>query len=173
MLLPYGIKPTHRIWQGLYLKIVFWVLGRTLPAACTLDETLQAEWAAFPENFSFRLAVLPQGPSLTINRSGTVRTSSNVSISEKTNPDVSIELKNPWGAMRVFRFKEHSSLAAARNRIIVRGPLPETCRILRILNRLEILLLPKNIAKRAVKGMEDISQKGKKRFLLYLKIIKK
>ncbi len=171
MIPPYVIKPAGRFWQGIYLRVLFWVLGRTLPAAAVLDETLRDEWAEFPEDFSFRLAVLPLGPSLCISKSGMVSISSDLSMGEETMPDVSIEFKNPRGAMRVFGFKENSSLAAARNRIIVRGPLPETCRVLRILSRLEILLLPKGIARRAVKRLEDVSQKGKKRFLLYLRVL--
>ena len=59
--------------------------------------------------------------------------------------------KNIENAVLVFTFQEGTSIASCRNRIIVSGDIPDACAVVRILDIVETLLLPKCIAKLAVK----------------------
>ena len=65
--------------------------------------------------------------------------------------DLKMKVKNLEGAILMFTFQESTALATARNRLIVDGEVPAACAIVRVLDIVEVYLLPKLIAKLAVK----------------------
>ena len=55
-------------------------------------------------------------------------------------------------------FRSSTTIATARERLVVDGDLPDACAVVRVLNTVETYLLPKVIAKLAVKRYPKWSQ---------------
>jgi len=104
-------------------------------------------------NFSFRLGVWPNGPSVAFNRKDDRL---------KKIPDrkrtvaMTVYLKSIEAAWLLFSFQESTCQSEANNRLAVIGDLPHTCTFIRLMDKVEILLLPGFIAKKAVKKWEKV-----------------
>ena len=75
--------------------------------------------------------------------------------------------------MLLFTFQESTAIAVARDRLIVDGEVPYACAVVRILDSVEVYLLPKIIARLAVKRYPAWSP-GRKYFgwiLVYLRTV--
>lgn len=85
--------------------------------------------------------------------------------------DVDIRFKHLQAAMLLFTFREGTTEAFARDRMVVYGNLPEALSIVRILNIVEVYLLPKFLAKRAVKSYPrwSFARKHSGRIAVYVK----
>jgi hypothetical protein len=87
--------------------------------------------------------------------------------------DLDLQIKNTAAAILLFTFQESTAVSFARQRILVDGDLGPAMTVVRILDRVEILLLPRRIARLAVKRLPT----GKaapglfKRFWLYARTI--
>ena len=60
-------------------------------------------------------------------------------------------IKHLEAAILLFTFQESTATAIARDRLVVEGELPMACAVVRVLDMVEVLLLPKIIARLAVK----------------------
>jgi hypothetical protein len=67
------------------------------------------------------------------------------------NITLNMKIKNIEAAILLFTFQESTAVATARDRLIVDGEVPHACAVVRILDIVEVYLLPKFIAKLAVK----------------------
>jgi hypothetical protein len=87
--------------------------------------------------------------------------------------DLQMKIKNIEAAMLIFTFKESTTLATARDRLIVDGEVAHACAIVRILDIVEVYLLPKIIAKLAVKRYPGwpFRRKYLGRVLIYVRTI--
>jgi len=65
--------------------------------------------------------------------------------------DLDMKIKNIEAAILMFTFQESTTVATARDRMIVDGEVPYACAIVRMLDIGEVYLLPKFIARLAVK----------------------
>ena len=65
--------------------------------------------------------------------------------------DLNIKIKHLEGAILLFTFQESTATAAARDRMSVEGEVPHACTVVRILDMVEVLLLPEILAGLAVK----------------------
>ena len=65
--------------------------------------------------------------------------------------DLKLSIKNMEAAILLFTFQESTVMAVARNRLIVDGDIPAACAVVRILDMVEVFLLPKWLASLAVR----------------------
>ena len=80
----------------------------------------------------------------------------------KTKPDLTVIFKHVTHAFLVFSFQEGTAQAFANDRIIADGDVSNAIRLVRCLNKIEALILPKSIAALAVKRYPtDLSFKEK------------
>lgn len=133
-----------------YLKSLFALLGRAIPRAAGMSETIRREAAAYPAGCRIFFGIWPDGPGLTLiadGRGGLFAPSKG----EKTQAQLTIEIKSLEAAFRLFTFRESTVESEAAGRLVARGSLPRVLGFIRIMDQVEILLLPKTLARRAVK----------------------
>lgn len=166
-------RPRSRPVRKFYVSILMWFLKRALQAASSKDREIKAECLRLPDNFSFRFRVHPFGPemALTLNEERLLRV-----LRPKEYPesfDVDIRFKHLQAAMLLFTFREGTTEAFARDRMVVYGNLPEALSIVRILNIVEVYLLPKFLAERAVKVYPrwNFARKHGGRIAVYIKTV--
>ncbi len=140
------------IFDGLrrtYVTFMMQVVGRSLAAASRVDPVLQAELAILPAGFELCMVVLPSGPGMVVraNGDGTV----NLSRPSGAKPHLSIRFKHLEHAFRVLSFQEGTARALANNRMVADGDVALATRLVRCLDRMESLILPAFVARRAVK----------------------
>ncbi|MEQ9547382.1 MAG: hypothetical protein RIK85_15375 [Marinobacter sp.] len=144
------IQPMAFQARRLYVELMFQVMGRALQAVSEVDETVQQEAIALPEGFLFEMMVMPNGSNLIVEHTGNGRFHYHGSTAPRP-VDLSIQFKHIAHAFMVLSFQEKTSVAFANDRMLVDGEISYAIRMTRVLNRLEAFILPKLIAKRAVK----------------------
>ncbi len=144
------IQPMFFQARRLYVELMFQVMGRALQAVSEIDETVQQEANALPEGFLFEMMVMPDGARLIVEHTGNGRFRY-LGDNAPRAVDLSIQFKHIAHAFLVLSFQEKTSVAFANDRMLVDGDISRAIRMTRILNRLEAFILPKLIAKRAVK----------------------
>jgi len=142
-----GGKPV----KHLYLSIMFWFVGRAIQAAARVDREVRKAFDTIPDGFTFALTVAPDGPAMVVgkDKAGKVRYLGG-------NPkqryiDLKLTIKNIEAAILLFTFQEATVTAVARDRLIVDGEFPAACTVVRILDMVEVFLLPKRLASLAVR----------------------
>ncbi|WP_111496596.1 hypothetical protein [Marinobacter bohaiensis] len=145
-----AFRPMALQARRLYVELMFQVMGRALQGISEVDETAREEARALPVGFLFEMKVRPNGPALVIEHIGDGQFRFHGD--ESPRPvDLSIEFKHIAHAFLVVSFQEKTSVAFANDRMLVDGDIGYAIRMTRILNRLEAFILPKLVAKRAVK----------------------
>lgn len=139
-------------FKTIYLKTLTFFLGRGLEAASKFDPDIRRELEEFPEGFSFGLTVHPRGPGLLMEKTDRGRLKYRGGRPERHHRDLTITFKSLEAAMLVFTFREKTAVAFARNRMTARGDLPSAMAVVRCLNAVEVYLLPKFLARKAVKA---------------------
>ncbi|MBC7750568.1 MAG: hypothetical protein H7Z73_02450 [Candidatus Saccharibacteria bacterium] len=124
-------------------------IARALVSASQVDGELKDEVAGFPADFILQMIVLPKGSSFTL------QVQADKSLKRLENftgkPDLSVKFKHLTHAFLVFSFQESTSRAFANDRMIADGEVSYAIRLVRCLNKLEALILPKMVAELAVK----------------------
>lgn len=144
------LQPMASQARRLYVELMFQVMGNALQAISEIDEDVQSEARALPEGFLFEMMVMPHGASLVIEHLGNGRFRYHGS--EAPRPvNLSIQFKHIAHAFLVLSFQEKTSVAFANDRMLVDGDIGYAVRMTRILNRLEAFILPRLLARRAVK----------------------
>ena len=167
------IAPGKKPLKRLYLAIMLWFVGRAIQAASRVDAGVREEFNAIPNGYKFSLGVLPDGPCMIIGRDETGKIRYLGSHPEGMHVNLKIGIKNLEAAILLFTFQESTATAVARDRLIVDGDIPQACAAVRILNMVEVFLLPGIIAKLAVKRYPHWSpyRKHLGRFLIYVRTI--
>jgi hypothetical protein len=156
-----------------YITIMLWFVGRAIQAAAAMDETVKKEFAELPDRFTFSLGIMPAGPYMIVWKSkrGIVYYLG----WDPEGKDIMLEMKikNIEAAMLLFTFQESTAVAIARDRLIVDGEVPHACAVIRILDIVEVYLLPKFIAKLAVKRYpaEHHGNKFSRRVMFYIRTV--
>ena len=145
------VKPDGRIFKTIYCSIVLAVLGWFIPNIACRKSSVREEIATFPENFSFRFGIWGSKTSVAFKRvkNRLVKIHSN-----KTPVEMTVNLKSMEAAWLLLTFQESTCRSEANGRLTVHGELPHTCTFIRLMDKVEILLLPKFIARLAVKKWE-------------------
>lgn len=163
-----SVKPAL---QQAYVKLMMNVIGRGLVMASQVDEEIKKEVAQFPANFSLSMKVFPHGPAFIARV--TEEKQLELVKSMDTAPDLTITFKHLHHAFLVFSFQESTSQAFAHDRMIADGDISYAIRLVRCLNKMEALILPKMVAQLAVKEYPSnlsLKEKLTEASSIYLKI---
>ena len=138
--------------QKAYVTAMMKIVGGGLAATSKVDETVRRELSAFPAGYQICMTVYPSGPDffLRVQENGRAEVIS----APVGKPDLTIRFKHMAHAFLVFSFQEGTAQAFANDRMIADGNLSHAIRLVRCLNRMETLILPKLVAQRAVKRYE-------------------
>lgn len=168
------IQPKTKLVKKAYAFIMLLIVGRGIEAAARVDERVRQIFSDLPEGFVFCLGVAPDGPYMVAgkDKSGRLRYLGWRRYGHKIR--LSLHIKNIESAIKVFTFQESTALAYNYDRFIVEGSLPQTLAIVRVLDIVEVYLLPKIIARLAVKRYPPRSElppakKHLNRIRIYLK----
>jgi aldehyde:ferredoxin oxidoreductase len=146
-----GISPGRRLTRGLYLQLMFWFMGRAVAAAARVDASVQKEFDALADGFTFALRVLPNGPCLVVGKDVKGRPRYLGGFARGMEVDLDLMIKHSAAAGLLFTFRESTAVSFAHDRICVDGSLGGAMHVVRILDRVEVLLLPRFLARLAVK----------------------
>lgn len=143
-------------FQIIYVGIMIWLIGRLLEAASRVDKKIQQEIVALPTAFAFSMGVLPKGPVFAVQKQadGTLYCARK---NDTIDPDLKIAFKHVKHAFLIFSFQESTARSFANDRMLLDGDLNLAMIIVRCLDRMECLVLPRFIAVRAVKRYPSIS----------------
>jgi hypothetical protein len=148
------------------------IIGRGLMMTSQVDEELQQELKGFPPGFIFAMDVFPSGPKFAAQVSADQQL---ILLNHLSRPaDLTIRFKHISHAFLVFSFQESTAQAFANDRMIADGDLAYAIRLVRCLNKMEAIILPKLLALRALKSYPKhlrISQKFTLSARIYLKIV--
>lgn len=135
--------------QRVYVSIMMEVIGLGLVSTSEVDEDVIREVSQFPVGMEFRMIVLPDGPSfrLRVKEGGRLELAGN----SPGKPDLDIRFKHLSHAFLVFSFQESTARAFANDRMVADGEVSHAIRLVRCLDKMEALILPKLVAERAVK----------------------
>lgn len=167
------VKAGKKRFKKDYVAIMLWFVGKAIQAAAAMDKVVKKEFEELPEGFTFSLGVMPNGPYMIVGKSkrGIVHYMG----WDTAGKDItlSMKIKNIEAAMLLFTFQESTAVATAQDRLIVDGEVPHACAVVRILDIVEVYLLPKFIAKLAVKRYpaEAPYIKLSRRILLYVRTV--
>lgn len=147
------LKKKNHLLKTIYCSLVLTVLGWFIPHIACGKSSVREVVSNFPLNFSFRLGVWPDGPSVAFSR----KDDRLKKITDKNQTvAMTVYLKSIEAAWLLFSFQESTCQSEANNRLAVIGDLPDTCTFIRLMDKVEILLLPRFIAKKAVKKWEKV-----------------
>jgi hypothetical protein len=159
-------------FQVFYVKIMIWFIGRLLEAASKVDKKIQEEIRALAAGFAFSMDVLPNGSAFTVQKQadGTLYCSRK---NDTIPVALTISFKHVKHAFLILSFQESTARSFANDRMLLDGEINLAMIVVRCLDRMEVLVLPKFIAKRAVKRYPPISLSEKISLALriYLQVI--
>ncbi|AWL29580.1 hypothetical protein DJ533_13850 [Acinetobacter defluvii] len=141
-----SVKPAL---EQAYVKLMMDVIGRGLVMASQVDDEIRHEVSKFPVGFVLSMKVFPHGPAFVAK----VNEQQNLELvtALQSKPDLTITFKHMHHAFLVFSFQESTAQAFANDRMIADGDLSYAIRLVRCLNKMEALILPKLVAELAVK----------------------
>ncbi|TXJ06640.1 MAG: hypothetical protein E6Q25_08980 [Acinetobacter sp.] len=152
-----NVKPTL---QQAYVALMMDVIGRGLVMASQVDDEIKQEVAGFPAGLVFSMKVFPNGSRFVAK----VQDDHSLKLLKDFNgkPDLTVTFKHLSHAFLVFSFQEGTARAFANDRMVVNGDVSYAIRLVRCLNKMEALILPKLVANLAVKAYpQDLSFKDK------------
>lgn len=145
------ITPGGRPFTRMYLSFMLWFVGRAIQAAAKVDSDVKREFEELPDQFKFTLTAVPNGPSMIVGKDESGRVKYLGSHVEDHQLNVKMTIKSMEGLFLLFSFRESTPIANARDRLFVEGSIPEACAVVRILDIVQVYLLPKPVAKLAIK----------------------
>lgn len=158
--------------QKAYVALMLDTIARALVSASQVDGELKDEISGFPADFIIQMIVLPNGSRFNL------RVQANKTLQRLDNfdgkPDLSIKFKHLSHAFLVFSFQESTSRAFANDRMIADGEVSYAIRLVRCLNKLEALILPKLVAELAVKRYPtslSLGEKASKAAQIYANVV--
>ncbi len=141
--------------QTAYVALMMAIIGRNLVAMSQVDAVVRGEIAALPAGYVISMMVRPAGPSFAVEvqAGGTLRLLKNFT----GRATLGVMFKHITHAFLVFSFQEGTAQAFANDRMFVDGNIAHAIRLVRCLNRMEAVILPKFVAERALKRYPDIA----------------
>jgi hypothetical protein len=163
------VKPSAMRFKRLYIRILLFVLAKAIPKASLVSPAVRTESSSFPRGFRILLGVWPSGPDLHLvsdGEGGLYRYTGTV-----TEADLAIRLKSLEAAFRLFTFRESTAGSEAAGRLLAAGDFPLLLSFIRVIDAVEIILLPKPLAKLAVKEWRRPGRLLRLRLSLYLSLV--
>lgn len=158
-LIPLDIENISYANQARYVTLMKSVISRLLAAASQVDPVIQKEVDALPEGYVFEMRTA--GLDARILMQKTPQGLIPLAASTEINVDLSIRFKHLTHAFLVFTFQENTSLAQAHDRLVVDGEVALLMKVVRSLNHLQAVILPKFIADKAVKTLPEFTLREK------------
>jgi hypothetical protein len=167
------IIPAGKPFKKIYLSLLLFITGRAIAAAYRHDKEVKRNLDLIGEKFLIRLGVINSGPAMFIGKKGKEPVKYLGSKYKNEKPLIDIKIKNIEAAMLMFTFRESSAAATYRNRVILDGDMSAVCAFMRAFDIVEIYLLPKLIARLAIKRYPKWTQmnpvkKHIRRILIYI-----
>lgn len=136
-------------FQQMYVQFMMGIIGRGLVTASQIDPIIQKELENLPVDFTFCMSIFSNCAQFS------VRVNAQHQLELLKNPPqkahLTIQVKHLQHAFLVFSFQESTAQAFANDRMIADGDTSTAIRLVRCLNRMESLILPKILASMAVK----------------------
>ena len=141
--------------QRFYVVVMINVIARLLAACSCVDKVFRDEIAQLPEGFVLSMGVLPKGPAIYLrkHKSGSLQC---VQLKQFAEVDLTISFKHITHAFLVFSFQEGTAASFANERMLLNGEISEGMIVVRCLNRMESLVLPRFIASKILKRYPTI-----------------
>jgi hypothetical protein len=149
------VRP-YRFMKLLQTKITLALWGKFVQGACRVDPTLKREVDDIPLGTSIIVAIGDRGPTMVVHKDSDSLRYLGDGTSKKFLPmDISaavyIRVRSFNELRIILTSRESINIAIIRGRVSLEGSVSLACRFLRILQLVEIYLLPKRLAFRAVK----------------------
>lgn len=140
--------------QKAYVTLMMGIIGRGLVSLSQVDSVVRHEVSGLPAGYTIRMTVMGAGPSFVVEvqQDGTLRLLKDFTGRATLN----VVFKHMAHAFLVFSFQEGTARAFANDRMFVDGNLSHAIRVVRCLNRMEAIILPKLVAERAIKRYPQI-----------------
>ena len=140
--------------QGAYVALMMGVIGRSLVSLSQVDEVVRREISALPAGYTICMKVMHGGPSFAVEvqEDGTLRLLKDF----QGRATLNAIFKHITHAFLVFSFQEGTARAFANDRLFVDGNISHAIRLVRCLNRMETIILPRFVAERAIKRYPQI-----------------
>ena len=144
-----SIKSVKPAVEQAYVKLMLDVIGRGLAMASQVDEEIKQDVSKFPVGFTISMAVFNNDAAFVAR----VDEQHHLVLVDHTDekPDLTITFKHMHHAFLVFSFQESTAQAFANDRMVADGDLGHAIRLVRCLNKMEALILPKMVAELAIK----------------------
>lgn len=156
-----------------YVVLMMDVIGRALEASSQVDPVIQQEIRRLPSRLLFEMRVMPSGPALVLEKTGDsgLRYLGSTALRK---PDVAMKFKHLNHAFLVLSFQEATARAFANDRVLLDGEISHAMKLVRCLNRMESLILPKIVAQRALKRYPSLplGEKVRSGSRIYTQVIK-
>jgi hypothetical protein len=170
------ITPGRKPFKRFYVSLLLFIFGRAFQAVSKVDPVAKQEFDNMPSNFMLDLCVAPNGPHMIVGKDKDGRIRYYGWNPKGKRITLSMRIKHLEAAILMFTFQESSCTATARDRLIVEGDLPVASGVLRIMDLLEVLLLPKFIARLGVKRYPNrmqmsLGRKLRSRILTYIGVV--
>lgn len=133
-----------------YVTVMLQIISRALCALSLRDQEAAAECRQLPTNLLIEMAVMGTGQRMLLLTTANHKLQ-RVKPSAAKEVDLSLNFKHLEHAFMVFSFQDNAAGAFTRDRIIADGELSYAICLVRILNRMQSIILPKFIAVKAVK----------------------
>jgi hypothetical protein len=148
-----GRGPAYSI-QRAYAGFMMWLISRLLQAASAVDPVIRRDIDRLPDDFSFSMRVRSGSPSMTMIKVGDRLRA--IPSSARPQAALVFGFKHVAHAFLVMSFQESTPRAFANDRLAVDGDFACAMKIMRSLNRMQALVLPRFIAVRALKAYPPI-----------------
>ncbi|NHC04311.1 hypothetical protein G9F31_11135 [Acinetobacter sp. 187] len=144
-----SIKSVKPALEQAYVKLMLDVIGRGLAMASQVDAEIKQDVSKFPVGFTVSMAVFNSDAAFIAQ----VNDQHHLVLVDHTDgkPDLTITFKHMHHAFLVFSFQESTAQAFANDRMVADGDLGHAIRLVRCLNKMEALILPKMVAELAIK----------------------
>ena len=153
--LPKDLDAVDYKFQRAYVTGMMKLIARLFQAGSEVDEVIQREVEALPDGYIFRMEAAPGTPCLVLQKSG--NTMHILPDDSPQKPHLVIRFKHVTHAFLVFSFQEGTATAFANDRMVIDGDTSLAMKVVRCLNRVQAVVLPKIVAERAVKTYPDIT----------------
>lgn len=170
------IKPGKKLLKRLYISVMLFVVGRAIAAAAKVDGEVKKEFEQLRSDFVLGMGIIPNGPYMVVGKDAKGRVKYMGGDPKGKKLTLKMGIRSVESAILVFTFQESTAAAFAHNRFVVDGDLVEGMAIMRILDLVEVYLLPKLVASLAVKRYPKWSEmspvrKHVNRVLVYARTI--
>jgi hypothetical protein len=147
------IKPGHKRFKTLVVKMVLFILGRSFHSASKLDSDIRSEIADWEEGFRFMMKVYPQGPRMSVEKwKGILKFRG----FRPESADLIITFKSLESAFLLFTAQCGTCQGFAESRFIVNGDVSRAMSLTRCLNVLQGYLFPSVISRLILKRLPPL-----------------